>query len=148
MQNDEIPEGIGVIPSIAMTALIIMGIYFSLNPPVEALPNPTNASFVGQSSTLLPHQVSLHWHADFHGAYRAAVSSCSITKKTRPPSRATTPLPRAMLRRTRMLSDVCPPWFTMSMALLHQLVRHFFAPLHDHPLGVHCASPILTFPRR
>jgi hypothetical protein len=51
VQDDEIPERIGVIPSIALTALIIMGIYFSLNPPAEAPPNPTNASFVGKSAT-------------------------------------------------------------------------------------------------
>jgi hypothetical protein len=48
---EKIPEDIGVIPAIATTALIIMGIYFSLNPPAEALVNPTNEEFVGHSST-------------------------------------------------------------------------------------------------
>ena len=50
VRNDEnISEDIGVIPSIAITTLIIMGVYFSLNPPAEEPAIRTNEASVGQS---------------------------------------------------------------------------------------------------
>jgi hypothetical protein len=51
MQHDEeIPGAMGtIIPAIALTALVIIGVYYSLNPPAEA-----PASVTSEAPTVAP----------------------------------------------------------------------------------------------